>query len=112
MATHFTTIDWAKGSNIYEVNIRQYTKEGTFAAFSKHLPRLKDMGVEILWLMPITPISTEKRLGSLGSYYACSSYTKINPEFGSFDDFRSLVNQAHQLGFKIIIDCLSLNNFF
>ena len=104
MATHFTTIDWAKGSNIYEVNIRQYTKEGTFAAFSKHLPRLKDMGVEILWLMPITPISTEKRLGSLGSYYACSSYTKINPEFGSFDDFRSLVNQAHQLGFKIIID--------
>ncbi|MBC7651530.1 MAG: 1,4-alpha-glucan branching protein, partial [Deinococcales bacterium] len=66
MASIFTTIDWAIGSNIYEVNVRQYTPEGTFAAFAKHLPRLKDMGVEILWLMPITPISQKERLGSLG----------------------------------------------
>ena len=104
MATHFSTVDWASGANIYEVNIRQYTSEGTFAAFSKHLPRLKDMGVQILWLMPITPISEEIRQGSLGSYYACSSYTKINPEYGTLDDFKSLINEAHQLGFKIIID--------
>ena len=104
MAGKFSTVDWAKGSNIYEVNIRQYTAEGTFAAFSKHLPRLKKMGVEILWLMPITPISVKERLGTLGSYYACSSYTDINPEFGSLADFKQLVNDAHALGFKLIID--------
>jgi len=104
MAVHFKTVDWVINTNIYEVNIRQYTKEGTFAAFAKHLPRLKDMGVETLWLMPITPISVEKRQGSLGSYYACSSYTTINPEFGSLADFKTLVTQAHILKIKIIID--------
>lgn len=104
MATHFSTIDWAKNSNIYEVNIRQYTAEGTFTAFAKHLPRLKDMGVEILWLMPVTPVSYEIRQGTLGSYYACSSYTEINPEYGTLHDFKSLMREAHQLGFKIIID--------
>lgn len=104
MAVHFKTVDWAINTNIYEVNIRQYTKEGTFAAFAKHLPRLKDMGVETLWLMPITPISVEKRQGSLGSYYACSSYTTINPEFGSLADFKTLVTQAHILKIKITID--------
>lgn len=98
------TVAWANGSNIYEVNIRQYTYEGTFAAFAKHLPRLKEMGIEILWLMPITPISFERRLGQLGSYYACSSYTAINPEFGSIDDFKNLVNEVHALDMKIIID--------
>lgn len=97
-------VDWAKGSNIYEVNIRQYTAEGTFFAFSKHLPRLKDMGIEILWLMPITPISKKIRQGSLGSYYACSSYTAINPEFGDWKDFKNLVSEAHALGLKIMID--------
>ncbi len=104
MTRAFNTVEWAAGSNIYEVNIRQYTTEGTFKAFAKHLPRLQDMGVEILWLMPITPISLEKRLGTLGSYYACSSYVAINPEFGSFSDFKELVDEAHQLGFRIIID--------
>ncbi len=104
MSQKYSTVAWARGSNIYEVNIRQYTTEGTFAAFSKHLPRLKDMGVDILWLMPITPISIKERLGSLGSYYACSSYTSINPEFGNIHDFKNLVNQAHALGFKLIID--------
>ncbi len=98
------TVAWAKGSNIYEVNIRQYTPEGTFAAFAKHLPRLKDMGIEILWLMPVTPISKMARLGSLGSYYACSSYTEINPEFGSINDFKILVNEVHKLEMKLIID--------
>ncbi|MFK5098407.1 alpha-amylase family glycosyl hydrolase, partial [Klebsiella pneumoniae] len=62
------------------------------------------MGVRIFWFMPITPISKEVRQGSLGSYYACSSYTEINPEFGTLDDFKQLVNHAHKLGFKIIID--------
>ena len=93
-----------KGSNIYEVNIRQYTPEGTFKAFKSHLGRLKDMGVEVLWLMPITPISEKVRQGSMGSYYACSSYTSINPEFGDLNDFKDLVDTAHSLGFQLIID--------
>ena len=104
MAIQYTTVDWAKGSNIYEVNIRQYSPEGSFLAFAKHLPRLKKMGVEILWLMPIMPISNKVRQGSLGSYYACSSYTEINPEFGSMDEFKWLVKEAQSLGFKLIID--------
>ncbi|MDB5209708.1 MAG: 1,4-alpha-glucan branching protein [Sediminibacterium sp.] len=104
MDKSFSTVDWAKGSNIYEVNIRQYTNEGTFSAFGKHLPRLKEMGVEILWLMPITPISEKVRQGTLGSYYACSSYVAVNPEFGELADFKKLVNDAHALGFKLIID--------
>jgi glycosidase len=104
MDANFTTVAWAKDATIYEVNIRQYTPEGNFSAFQKHLPRLKDMGVSILWLMPITPISKKVMKGSLGSYYACSSYTKINPEYGTAADFLNLVNAAHALGMKVIID--------
>lgn len=95
---------WSYSTNIYEVNLRQYTPEGTFTAFSKHLPRLKDMGVQVLWFMPITPISKKNRLGSLGSYYAIENYIDTNPEFGTLDDFKTLVNEAHEMGFKIIID--------
>lgn len=104
MSKLFPIVSWAQGTNIYEVNTRQYTPEGTFKAFSEHLPRLKDMGVETLWMMPITPISIKGRLGTLGSYYACSSYTKINPEYGDENDFHELVDKVHQLGMKIIID--------
>lgn len=104
MGRKFSTVDWAYGSNIYEVNIRQFSESGTFAAFSKHLPRLKAMGIRILWFMPVTPISVEGRQGALGSYYACSSYTGINTEFGNAHDFRQLVKEAHDLGFKVIID--------
>ncbi|MEO6313705.1 MAG: alpha-amylase family glycosyl hydrolase [Chitinophagaceae bacterium] len=100
----FTPVPWANDTNIYEVNLRQYTQEGTFNAFLKELPRLRHMGVETLWFMPITPISKEKRLGSLGSYYACSSYVQTNPEYGSISDFTSLVAAAHDLGFKVLID--------
>ncbi|NOX46143.1 MAG: alpha-amylase [Chlorobi bacterium] len=96
--------DWSKNANIYEVNIRQYSKEGTFKAFEEHLPRLKKMDVDILWLMPIFPISEKNRKGSLGSYYAVRDYRDVNPEFGTMDDFRDLVDHAHQLGFKVILD--------
>lgn len=96
--------DWSTDATIYEVNIRQYTPEGTFAAFEKHLPRLKEMGVEILWLMPIHPISKEKRKGSLGSYYAVADYKGVNPEFGTMADFKHLVTTAQSMGFKVILD--------
>lgn len=102
--TKFTAVDWSRSTNIYEVNIRQYTPEGTFNAFASSLPRLRDMGIHTLWFMPITPIAQKNKKGSLGSPYACSDYTSINPEFGTLDDFNALVKQAHALGFKVIID--------
>ena len=104
MDDRFPVTGWAKGSNIYEVNVRQYTPEGTFRAFAAHLPRLQQMGVEIIWFMPLTAISVLKRLGTLGSYYAASNYTAINPEFGNLNDFKSVVQQAHNLGLKVLID--------
>jgi glycosidase len=104
MEGKFKPVEWAKSAAIYEVNVRQYTKEGTFEAFAKHLPRLYDMGVNVLWFMPVTPISKVKRLGTLGSYYSCSDYTSINPEFGTIEDFRALVVVAHEQGFKVMID--------
>jgi len=95
---------WIMQGNIYEVNVRQYTPQGNFKAFEKHLDRLKDMGVQTLWFMPINPISRVDRKGALGSYYAVSSYTSVNPEFGTLNDWKELVNLAHNMGFKVIID--------
>ncbi len=97
-------VDWAKNATIYEVNIRQYTKEGTLKAFEKHLPRLKALGIDILWLMPINPISEKNRKGSMGSYYAVQDYKKVNPEFGTDADFKAVVDKAHQLGMRVILD--------
>ncbi len=96
--------EWALSANIYEVNIRQYTPEGSFVAFTRHIPRLSDMGVDILWLMPIFPISENRKKGSLGSYYAVSDYTAVNPEFGTLEDFRALVNMAKAYDMKVILD--------
>ncbi|MFA7273655.1 MAG: alpha-amylase family glycosyl hydrolase [Crocinitomicaceae bacterium] len=95
---------WTKNATIYEVNIRQYTPEGTFKAFEAHLPRLQKMGVDILWLMPVNPIGELNRKGGLGSYYAVKDYKAVNPKFGTDDDFQSLINAAHALGIKVIID--------
>ncbi|MCF7912533.1 MAG: Beta-galactosidase C-terminal domain [Candidatus Cloacimonetes bacterium] len=100
----FQAPDWSRNLSIYEVNVRQYTEEGTFEAFRQHLPRLQEMGVGILWLMPINPISELNRKGSLGSYYASSDYYGINPEFGSEEDFRSLIEDIHSRGMYVIID--------
>lgn len=96
--------EWKHTTNIYEVNVRQYTPEGTFRAFEAHLPRLKEMGVKTIWLMPITPIAQKNKKGSLGSQYAAADYTSINPEFGTLEDFKHLVDKAHEMGFKVIID--------
>lgn len=96
--------EWAKNAVLYEVNVRQYTPEGTFKAFEKHLPRLKAMGVDILWLMPVNPIGVKNRKGTLGSYYSIKDYLAVNPEFGTKDDLKELVNKAHDLGMHVIID--------
>lgn len=99
-----TSASWLDTCVLYEVNIRQFTQEGTFAAFENHLNRLKEMGVNTLWLMPIHPISETERKGTLGSYYAVSDYKAVNPEFGTMDDFKHLLNKAHDMGFKVILD--------
>ena len=95
---------WIMQGNIYEVNVRQYTPEGTFKAFEQHLQRLKNMGVQTLWFMPINPISKVERKGVLGSYYAVADYNTINPEFGTMDDWKELVKKCHGMGFKVMID--------
>lgn len=100
----FKHVDWSKNAVIYEVNIRQFTPEGTFKAFEEHIPRLKDMGVKILWLMPIHPIGEVNRKGSLGSYYAVKDYFDVNPEFGTIADFKRLVKKIHDYGMYVIID--------
>src|SRR5574343_1809298 len=92
-------LPWTRQASVYEVNIRQYTPEGTLRAFMAHLPRLRRMGVDILWLMPIQPIGLKERKGTLGSYYAIRDYTAVNPEFGTLDDARALVREAHAMGF-------------
>ena len=94
----------AKNMNIYEVNIRQYTPEGTLNAFATHLPRLQKMGVDILWIMPVQPIGEKSRKGPLGSYYSIQDYTAVNPNFGTVEDFKAMVNKAHDLGMEVILD--------
>lgn len=100
----FKKADWIFNTDVYEVNLRQYSEAGTIKAFEEELPRLKDMGVSTLWFMPITPISKKNRKGSLGSQYACSYYTAVGEEYGTLADFKSLVQTAHGMGFKVILD--------
>lgn len=95
---------WAKSASIYEVNIRSYTTAGTFKAFQAHLPRLKKLGVKVLWFMPIHPISTTHRNGSLGSPYAVNDYKAVNPEMGTNADFKKLIDAAHAAGLKVVLD--------
>lgn len=96
--------EWIKNATIYELNIRQFSQEGTFKAVEKQLPRLKKMGINIIWLMPIHPIGEINRKGSLGSYYSVKDYYGVNPEFGTEEDFRNLVNAIHQQGMYVILD--------
>lgn len=102
--TQFTQPAFLASSNLYEVNLRQYSTEGSITAFAEHLPRLRDMGVDILWMMPIHPIGVKNRKGSLGSYYSIKDFRDVNPEFGNKADFKQLVDVAHQLGMKVIMD--------
>jgi glycosidase len=97
-------LNWTRNANIYEVNIRQFSPEGTIKAFEQHLPRLQKMGVKILWVMPVQPIGVKNRKGTMGSYYSISDYTAVNPEFGTQADFNHMVKTAHKLHMKVILD--------
>lgn len=97
-------VAWSRQAVIYQINVRQYSPAGTLAAVQADLPRLKALGVDILWLMPLQPIGALNRKGSLGSYYSIRDYTDVNPEFGTLADAKALVAAAHQLGFKVILD--------
>jgi glycosidase len=104
--------EWAKAANIYEVNIRQYTPEGTLNAFSGHIPRLKEMGVDILWFMPVQPIGIDRRKGGLGSYYSIADYTAVNPEFGTMEEFKKIVDKAHSKGMRVLLDWVANHTAF
>ncbi len=95
---------WAYDATIYELNMRQATPEGSFNAAREQLPRLKELGVDIVWVMPIQPIGVLQRKGSMGSYYAISDYTGVNAEYGTLDELKAYVDEAHNLGMKVILD--------
>jgi glycosidase len=103
---------WTRNASIYEINVRQYTPEGTFAALQKHLPRLDSLGAEILWLMPVQPIGVKNRKGRLGSYYSISDYRAINPEFGTAADARAFVDSARHHGHRVILDWVANHTAF
>jgi glycosidase len=111
-ATTRAPAEWTRSAVIYEVNVRQYTPEGTFNALQRHLPRLDSLGVDILWFMPVQPIGKLRRKGTLGSYYSISDYTAINPEFGNEADFKAIVDSAHQLGMRVILDWVANHSAF
>jgi cyclomaltodextrinase len=103
-ASMVTHPDWSYNLSIYEVNLRQYSPQGEFEGFEKHLPRLQELGAGILWFMPVHPIGEVKRKGSLGSYYSVRDYYGVNPEFGTLEEFKTLVDKIHQMGMYVIID--------
>jgi cyclomaltodextrinase / maltogenic alpha-amylase / neopullulanase len=118
--------DWSKNVTMYEVNLRQHTAEGTMKAFTKDIPRLKNLGVDVLWLMPIHPIGDVNRKGgenannyqvepgssSPGSPYSVSDYYAVNPEFGTLQDLKALVDVAHEEGMKVILDWVANHTAF
>lgn len=98
------TPEWARHAAMYEINVRQYTEEGSIAAVMPHLPRIKALGADILWLMPVFPIGQAGRKGLLGSPYAISDHTSVNPELGTLEDLKALVRAAHALDMYVLLD--------
>ncbi len=96
--------EWSKNATIYEVNLRHYTQSGTLLEFEQHLPRLKDLGIDILWFMPIQPIGEKNRKGTLGSPYSIKDYTSVNPYFGTINDFKRVVDKIHEMGMYVLLD--------
>jgi glycosidase len=103
-SSSYSHVDWSKNAVIYELNTRQFTEEGTLAAAMGHLDRLAEMGVDIIWLMPIHPIGEPRRKGTLGSPYSISDYRAVNPELGSMADFRAFLEAAQERGMRVILD--------
>ncbi len=96
--------EWSYNQSIYEVNLRQFSQNGTFKEFEAHLPRLQKLGVGILWFMPLHPIGEKNRKGTLGSYYSVKDYLDVNPTHGTLDEFKQLVKKIHDMGMYVIID--------
>lgn len=103
-AQDFNPPEWSYDKAIYEVNLRQFTEQGNIKEFQKYLPRLKELGADILWFMPIHPIGEKNRKGTLGSYYSVKDYKAVNPEFGTLEEFKSMVEMIHKMGMYVIID--------
>jgi len=103
-AVRITHPDWTRQAVLYQLNTRQFTPEGTFRAAQAQLPRLKALGVDIIWLMPIHPIGEKNRKSGLGSPYSVRDYTEVNPEFGSKADLKAFVDAAHAQGMHVILD--------
>lgn len=98
---------WLDGATLYEIYVRAFSREGTFTAVRERLPELRDLGVSVLWLMPVYPIGREERKGRMGSPYAVRDYFTVNPEYGTEEDFKSLVQEAHRLGLKLLLDMVA-----
>ena len=96
--------EWTRNMVLYEINVRQFSEEGTLAGVDRALSQLKELGVNVLWFMPIYPIGEKNRKGDLGSYYSIKDYMAVNPEFGTLDEFKALVAKAHDMGFHVILD--------
>ena len=96
--------EWSKNAAIYQINTRQFTEEGSLRAAERQLPRLKDLGTDLLWLMPVHEIGRKNRKGSLGSPYSVRDYYSVNPELGDLEDLKHFVNAAHGLGMYVILD--------
>jgi glycosidase len=105
-------VPWSRQAAIYQVNVRQFSADGSLKAAMADLPRLRAMGVDILWLMPLQPIGKLERKGTLGSYYSIRDYTAVNPEFGTLADARAYVQAAHALGMKVILDWVANHTAF
>jgi glycosidase len=99
-----TVQDWSKDAVIYELNTRQFSEDGTFQGVIAQIPRLKELGVKIVWFMPVQPIGELNRKGKLGSYYSIKDYTALNPNYGNAEDFLEVVNTFHKAGIKVILD--------
>jgi len=96
--------EWSRHAVIYQINTRQFTPEGTFAAAEKHLPRLRYLGVDILWLMPVQEIGRKNRKGSLGSPYSIRDYRSVSAEYGDLDSLKQFIASAHEQGMYVILD--------
>jgi glycosidase len=99
--------DWLRSAVVYEIFPRNFSKEGDFNAITARLDELKDLGVDILWLMPIHPIGEKMKKGSMGSPFAVRDFYAINPDYGTTNDFKRLIEEAHKRDMKVIMDIVA-----